>query len=450
MRRGRNLTADRIVSLTTRDVRFPTSENLDGSDATNKAPDYSATYVELATKKGHRGYGLIFTIGRGNDQCCLAVDNMRHLVLGWDREEIERDIGAFYDYLRSDSQLRWLGPETGIVHMAMGGVVNAVWDLLARVAEKPVWRFLADMPPEQFVSCLDFRYITDVLTCDEALEIVERKEAGKQDRINRLVSHGYPAYATSPGWLGYNDQTLERLCREARAEGFRHVKLKVGEDLERDLRRCSIAREAFGEGTKLMLDANQAWEVEQAIGWMRQLADYSPWFIEEPTCPHDVLGHRKIREALAPLGIGVATGEHCQNRVMFKQFIAADALDVVQIDACRLAGLNEALTVYMIAAKHGKPVFPHAGGVGLCEYVQHLAMIDYVCISGHIGDRVIEYVDHLHEHFVDPCIVTNGVYTVPTRPGFSIEMRPEALHDYGFPDGCNWRDVDTASKSVLH
>ena len=439
------MTADRIVRLTTRDVRFPTSENLDGSDATNKDPDYSATYIELETEKGYCGYGLIFTIGRGNDQCCLAVDNMRHLVVGWEREEIERDIGAFYDHLRSDSQLRWLGPETGIVHMAMGGIVNAVWDLLARAAGKPVWRLLADMPPKQFVSCLDFRYITDILTFDEALEIVERNEAGKLARITRLESQGYPAYTTSPGWLGYSDGTLERLCREARAAGFRHVKLKVGEDLKRDLHRSSIARNALGADAKLILDANQAWEVDQAIGWMRQIADHSPWLIEEPTCPHDVLGHRKIREALAPFGIGVATGEHCQNRVLFKQFIAADALDVVQIDACRLAGLNEALTVYMIAAKHGKPVFPHAGGVGLCEYVQHLAMIDYVRISGLIGERVIEYVDHLHEHFVDPCIVSHGAYVAPTQPGFSIKMRPEALNDYSFPNGRNWRVVEKDS-----
>ena len=431
---------DRIVSLTTHDVRFPTSENLDGSDATHKAPDYSAAYIELETEQGHRGYGLIFAIGRGTDQCCNAVENMRHVVLGWEREAIERDMGAFYNHLRSDSQLRWLGPETGIVHMAMGGIVNAVWDLLARTAGKSVWRLLADMPPEQFVSCLDFRYVTDVLTREEALQIVSRNESGKRQRIRDLERHGYPAYTTSPGWLGYDDETLLRLCREARSRGFRHIKLKVGENRERDQRRCAITRNALGPDARLMVDANQAWEVDQAIDWMRQLADYSPWFIEEPTSPHDVLGHKKIRQALAGTGIGVATGEHCQNRVLFKQFIAADAVDIVQIDACRLAGLNEALTVYMIAAKYGKPVCPHAGGVGLCEYVQHLSMIDYVRISAEIGDRVIEYVNHLHEHFEDPCVVTNGAYIAPSRPGFSAKMRADALRDYRFPDGPAWRD----------
>ena len=430
---------DRIVGLRTYDIRFPTSESLYGSDATNKDPDYSAASIEIETAEGKCGHALIFTIGRGNNLCCAAVENMRHLILGWKLEDIKADMAAFYDHLRSDSQLRWLGPETGVVHMAMGGIVNAVWDLWARSAGKPVWRLLTDMPPEQFVSCLDFRYVTDVLTKEEALDIVCRNESTKNQRIRDLERHGYPAYTTAPGWLGYGEEKLRRLCEDARSSGFRHVKLKVGEDIENDHRRCSIAREALGEDVKLMVDANQAWEVEQAIDWTRRLQSVSPWFIEEPTSPDDILGHKTIREALSATGIKVATGEHCQNRVIFKQLIAADAIDIVQIDACRLAGLNEALTVFMIAAKYGKPVCPHAGGVGLCEYVQHLSMIDYTRISAEIGERVIEYVDHLHEHFEDPCIVKNGAYMAPSKPGYSIKMHASALRDYRFPDGAEWR-----------
>ena len=430
---------DQIVDLKTYDIRFPTSAGLHGSDATNQDPDYSAACVELETNQGHRGHALIFTIGRGNDLCCHAVENMRDLIVGWSLDDIEHDMEGFYNHLRSDSQLRWLGPESGVVHMALGGLVNAVWDLWARVAGKPVWRLLADMPPRQFVANMDFRYVTNVLTKEEALDIVLRNEPTKEQRIRDLERHGYPAYTTSAGWLGYSDEQLRRLCAKALADGFRHIKLKIGEDVERDLRRCAIAREALGDGVSLMVDANQAWEVDQAIGWMRRLEHLSPWFIEEPTSPYDVLGHKKIREALSGTDIRVATGEHCQNRVLFKQLIAADAIDIVQIDACRLAGLNEALTVYMMAAKYGKPVCPHAGGVGLCEYVQHLSMVDYVRISAEIGERVIEYVDHLHEHFEDPCIVRNGAYVAPSRPGYSVKMHASTLRDYRFPDGWEWR-----------
>ena len=430
---------DRIVGLRTYDIRFPTSDNRYGSDATNQDPDYSAASITLETAQGREGHALIFTIGRGNNLCCAAVESMRHLILGWTLEEIQQDMATFYDHLRSDSQLRWLGPESGVIHMAMGGIVNAVWDMWARTEGKPVWRLLTDMPPGQFVSCLDFRYVTDVLTKEEALEIVCRNEPTKDQRIRELEQHGYPAYATAPGWLGYSDERLRHLCEDAHLSGFRHVKIKIGEDIDRDNRRCSIAREVLGNDVRLMVDANQAWEVEQAINWTLSLRKVSPWFIEEPTSPDDILGHKKVREALASAGIKVATGEHCQNRVIFKQLIAADAIDIVQIDACRLAGLNEALTVFMIAAKYGKPVCPHAGGVGLCEYVQHLSMIDYTRISAEIGERVIEYVDHLHEHFEDPCIVKNGAYVAPSKPGYSIKMRPSALRDYKFPDGAEWR-----------
>jgi L-fuconate dehydratase len=425
-----------ITSLSATDIRFPTSEDLDGSDATNKDPDYSAAYICLETEQGDTGYGLIFTIGRGNDICCTAVESMRHLVIGTDLEDITANIGDFYNNLRSDSQLRWLGPEKGVVHMAAGGIMNAVWDLWARSVDRPVWRLLADMTPEQFVDCLDFRYVSDALTRDEALEIVSQNQATKEQRIRELEQNGYPAYTTSAGWLGYSDEKLRRLCREAVDAGFSYIKLKVGENVEDDVRRCGIAREAIGDDVKLMVDANQAWEVDQAIEWMQHLMPFNPWFIEEPTSPDDIFGHKKIRENIG--NVKVATGEHCQNRILFKQFIANDAIDIVQIDACRLGGLNEILTVYMLAAKYGKLVCPHAGGVGLCEYVQHMSMIDYVQISADIGERVIEYVDHLHEHFEDPCEMNDGAYQVPRLPGFSVKMHESSLAKFEYPNGTEW------------
>jgi len=429
--------SNKITSLSATDIRFPTSDDLDGSDATNKDPDYSAAYVVIETEQGNTGYSLIFTIGRGNDICCKAVESMRHLVVGVDLADITEDIGDFYNELRSDSQLRWLGPEKGVMHMAAGGVMNAAWDMWARAAGKPVWRLLAEMPPEQFVDCLDFRYVDDALTRDEALAILEKNQSTKQQRIQRLEEDGYPAYTTSAGWLGYSDEKLQRLCREAVDAGFLHIKLKVGESIEDDVRRCKIARETIGADVKLMIDANQAWEVDQAIDWMQHLMPFDPWFIEEPTSPDDIFGHKKIRDNIG--NVRVATGEHCQNRIMFKQFIANDAIDIVQIDACRLGGLNEILTVYMLAAKYGKLVCPHAGGVGLCEYVQHMSMIDYVQISADIGERVIEYVDHLHEHFEDPCEMSNGAYQVPRLPGFSVKMHASSLAKFEYPNGAEWR-----------
>ncbi|MFT6044322.1 MAG: L-fuconate dehydratase [Arenicella sp.] len=425
-----------ITSLSTLDIRFPTSESLDGSDATNKDPDYSAAYVTLETEQGDKGYGLIFTIGRGNDICCKAIEAMEHLVIGRDMNQIVGNIGGFYDELRSDSQLRWLGPEKGVIHMATGAVMNAVWDMWARMAKKPIWRLLSDMSPEEFVACLDLRYVSDVLTKDEALEMVRANEGSKQERIEHLENHGYPSYTTSAGWLGYSDEKLANLCQEAIDKGFKHIKLKVGQDRDDDIRRLGVARRVIGDDVKLMIDANQIWEVDQAIDWVNELTEFSPWFIEEPTSPDDVFGHKKIKENIN--GVQVATGEHCQNRIMFKQFIANDAIDIVQIDACRLASLNEILTVYLIAAKFGKPVCPHAGGVGLCEYVQHLSMIDYVRISANLENRVVEYVDHLHEHFEDPCSIKDGAYVVPTKPGYSIKMLDETLSQYRYPTGSEW------------
>ncbi|MBS7707546.1 L-fuconate dehydratase [Chelatococcus asaccharovorans] len=421
----------KIVDIEVIDLRFPTSRHLDGSDAMNPDPDYSAAYVILKTDRPDlEGHGLTFTIGRGNEICCAAIEAMRHLVVGLSAEDIRADLGAFWRHITSDSQLRWIGPDKGAIHLATGAVVNAVWDLIAKMAGKPVWRLVSDMSPEDFVRAIDFRYLTDCITPDEALAMLRDKEAGKAERIAVLEREGYPCYTTSAGWLGYDDEKLRRLCQEAIDQGFNHVKLKVGRDLDDDKRRLRIARDVIGPDRQLMIDANQVWEVGEAIEHVRELAFAKPWFIEEPTSPDDIEGHRKIREGVAP--VKVATGEMCQNRIMFKQFIMRGAIDVVQIDACRLGGVNEILAILLMAAKYGLPVCPHAGGVGLCEYVQHLSMIDFVCVSGTREGRVIEYVDHLHEHFKEPCIIRDAAYRPPTAPGFSIEMKPESLKDYRF------------------
>jgi L-fuconate dehydratase len=418
----------KITGFRTHDVRFQTSAQLDGSDAMNPDPDYSAAYLILETDGAHQGHGLTFTLGRGNELCVAAIKTLAPYVVGMTLEEITADMGGFWRYLTGDSQLRWVGPDKGIMHLATGAVVNAVWDLWARAEGKPVWQLVTDMSPAEIVRCIDFRYITNALTPEEALEILERATDGKEERKARLLAEGYPAYTTSAGWLGYSDDKLRRLAQEAVDAGWTHLKLKVGSDLEDDIRRCRVVREVVGDQITLMLDANQVWEPDQAIEWMKHLAEFEPWFIEEPTSPDDVLGHKQIRDGIAP--IKVATGEACQNRILFKQFLQAEAIDVVQIDASRVGGLNENLAIMLMAAKFAKPVCPHAGGVGLCEYVQHLSMIDFLAISASWEGRVTEYVDHLHEHFVDPCTVTNGRYQVPTQPGFSIEMKPDTLAQF--------------------
>lgn len=420
-----------IRDLRVLDVRFPTSKSLDGSDAMNADPDYSAAYVILDTDvPGLEGHGLTFTIGRGNEICCAAIEALRPLVVGLDLAWVAEDMGRFWRHITSDSQLRWIGPDKGAIHLATGAVVNAVWDLWAKSEGKPVWQLVADMSPEELVRCIDFRYITDCITPAEAIALLTERAKGKADRMRALRAEGYPCYTTSAGWLGYDDAKLRRLCQEAVDAGFRHIKLKVGRDRQDDIRRLRIAREVIGFDRQLMIDANQVWEVPEAKDWLQDLAFSKPWFIEEPTSPDDVEGHRAIREAIAPMK--VATGEMCQNRILFKQFIMRGAVDVVQIDACRLGGVNEVLAVMLMAAHYGLPVCPHAGGVGLCEYVQHLSMIDYLCIAGTHEGRVIEFVDHLHEHFVDPCRIMNAAYMPPESPGFSITMKPDSLRSYQF------------------
>jgi L-fuconate dehydratase len=428
-----------IKDLSVRDIRFPTSRDLDGSDAVNVDPDYSCAYVVLRTSRdGLEGHGLTFTTGRGTEVVVAAVKALAPHVVGRTLEEIAADMAGFWRHVTGDTQVRWLGPEKGVVHLATAAIVNAVWDLYAKARHKPLWKLLADMTPEQLVSCVDFRYITDAVTPDEAVRLLQQVDAGKPQREAEVHRDGFPAYTTSAGWLGYPDDKIRRLCREAVADGFSHLKLKVGRDVDDDVRRCAIVREEIGPDRTLMVDANQCWEVNQAIEHMKVLAPFKPWWIEEPTSPDDVLGHATIARALNPLGIGVATGEHCQNRILFKQFMQAGAMQFCQIDSCRLGGVNEVLAVYLMAKKFNIPVCPHAGGVGLCEYVQHLAAWDYAACGASLENRVLEYVDHLHEHFETPVRVRNGRYVLPDEPGYSITMKPGSLKAHEFPHGAVW------------
>jgi L-fuconate dehydratase len=427
-----------ITDVVARDIRFPTSRTLAGSDAMNPDPDYSAAYVVLKTDSpvGLEGHGLTFTIGRGNEVCVAAIKALAPLVIGKRLDALTANMGAFWRMITGDSQLRWIGPEKGVIHLATAAVVNAVWDLYAKAEGKPLWKLLVDMTPEQLVSCIDFRYITDALTPGEARAILERNAATRAEREAEMRQHGFPAYTTSTGWLGYSDEQVRQLCRDALAAGWTHFKIKVGRNIEDDVRRARLIREEIGWERKLMMDANQVWEVDEAIAYMRHLAPFDPWWIEEPTSPDDILGHAAIARAIAP--IGVATGEHVQNRIIFKQLFQANAIRFCQLDSCRLGGVNEVLAVLLMAAKFGVPVCPHAGGVGLCEYVQHLSIFDYICVSASLEDRILEYVDHLHEHFLDPVVVRNGRYMPPTAPGYSITMRPESLDEYEFPTGRAW------------
>ncbi|MDN3523159.1 L-fuconate dehydratase [Halomonas ramblicola] len=428
-----------ITHIEVQDIRFPTSRSLDGSDAMNAAPDYSASYVILHVDDGGaEGHGLTFTIGRGNEIVVTAVRSLAPLIEGRTLASITENMGAFWREITGDSQLRWIGPDKGAIHLATAAIVNAVWDLWAKREGKPVWKLLADMSPEQLVRCLDFRFVTDALTPEEAIALLRRQEAGKAAREAEMKRDGYPGYTTSAGWLGYSDDKVRRLAREALAEGWTHFKQKIGGNLDEDARRAALLREEIGRENVLMMDANQVWEVDETVSKMRRLAEFDPLWIEEPTSPDDILGHAEIRHRVAP--IGVATGEHCHNKVMFKQFLQADAIDYCQLDAARLGGLNEVILVTLMAAKFGVPICPHGGGVGLCEYTQHISLFDYIAVSGSLEGRVLEYVDHLHEHFVDPVVIERGRYRVPEAPGYSITMHPESLTRHRYPEGAAWQE----------
>ncbi|XP_029003096.1 mitochondrial enolase superfamily member 1 isoform X1 [Betta splendens] len=429
----------RITSLTVRDVRFPTSLEQHGSDAMHSDPDYSAAYVVIDTDCGLRGFGLTFTLGKGTEIVLSAVEALAPLLAGRSLQEIVSDFRGFYRLLTSDSQMRWLGPEKGVIHLATAAVLNAVWDLWARAERKPLWKLLVDMDPKQLVACIDFRYITDALTEEEALDILVKAREGKQHREEQMMKEGYPAYTTSCAWLGYSDQQLQQLCTDALKEGWTKFKVKVGADLDDDRRRCRLIRQMIGPSNTLMIDANQRWDVDEAIRWVSSLAEFKPLWIEEPTSPDDILGHAAISKALAPLGVGVATGEQCHNRVMFKQFLQASALQFVQIDSCRLGSVNENLAVLLMAHKFQVPVCPHAGGVGLCELVQHLILFDYICVSASLHNRMCEYVDHLHEHFTSPVVIRDAHYMPPKDPGYSSEMLESSVTRHQYPEGDVWK-----------
>ncbi len=426
------ITGIRIV-----DLRFPTSREQIGSDAVNTDPDYSAAYCVLQTDSEFEGHGLTFTLGRGTELVTAALRHLSHFVIGRTLDSITANLNGFYRTLVGDTQFRWLGPEKGVIHLAVAAMLNAVWDLYAKAEGKPVWRLLADMTPEQIVAAIDFRYIADALSPEEALEILRKAKHGQAERIAFLEEQGYPAYTTSVGWFGYSEEKIRRLCHEALAEGWTHFKLKVGGEPEDDLRRGRIVREEIGPGNRMMVDANQKWGVEEAIRRTRQLSELNPWWMEEPTSPDDILGHARIRREAAP--VRIATGEHCHNAVMFKQLLQAGAIDVCQIDSCRVAGINENLAILLMAAKFGVPVCPHAGGVGLCEFVQHLAIFDYLGVSATLENRVLEFVDHLHEHFVHPVVVRKGRYMLPKAAGYSGEVLTESLERFAFPDGEVWK-----------
>ena len=425
-----------ITHLTTHDLRARTSRTLAGSDAVHVDPDYSAAYVVLHTDGAHEGHGMTFTIGQGNDLCCWAIEMLSPMVVGRRLSDIVDDMGGFWRQVTNHSQLRWLGPDKGVMHLATAALVNAVWDLWAKERGVPVWMLVAELSPEQFVDCIDFRYLHDVVPPDRALEILRSRRTGRDARLLELRRDGYPAYITSAGWLGYSEQQVRDLCRAMHAEGWTSFKTKVGVSIESDIRRCELMREELGDGVQLMSDANQVWEVPQAISWMSHLQRFGLRWIEEPTSPDDVLGHAAIRRGVAP--IKVATGEHAANRVIFKQLMQAEAIDYCQIDACRLGGLNEVLAVLLLAEHFGVPVCPHAGGIGLCEYVQHISVIDYLCVSGSLVDRTTEYASHLHEHFIDPARVYGGRYLVPEAAGYSIEMKAESIAALSYPGGSEW------------
>jgi L-fuconate dehydratase len=426
-----------ITGVRARDIRFPTSRGLHGSDAMNPDPDYSAAYVVLSTSDGLEGHGFTFTIGRGNELCVAAIEALAPRIKGLALDDIRADPGAFWRHVTGDSQLRWLGPEKGVIHLATAALVNAAWDLWARADGKPLWRLLSELSPAELVACVDFRYLTDALDPGQARELLEERAPTRAARIEEMERDGFPAYTTSTGWLGYSDDEVRRLAREAVEAGWGNVKMKVGGTPEEDARRAAIIREEIGPERRLMMDANQVWDVPEAIERTQRLAEFEPYWMEEPTSPDDVLGHAAIAKAIAP--IRVATGEHCHNRVMFKQLLQAQALGICQVDACRLGGVNEVLAVVLLAAHHGVPVCPHAGGVGLCELTQHISLFDYVCAGASLEGRMLEYVDHLHEHFLDPVRMRDGRYVPPEQPGYSAAIRGDSLDEFEFPGGSAWR-----------
>uniref|UniRef100_H2Y5X8 Mitochondrial enolase superfamily member 1 n=1 Tax=Ciona savignyi TaxID=51511 RepID=H2Y5X8_CIOSA len=433
----------KITEVKVRDIRFPTSLEHHGSDAMHGEVDYSAAYVTVETDSNDDiiGCGITFSLGRGNDILVKAIEAIQGLVIGRELSNIYSNFGKFWREITQEGQLRWLGPEKGVVHMAAAGMFNALWDLWGKKAGKPLWKLLADMSPLEVVNLVDFSYITDAITKQEAMDILTRNKTSQKEREDQLLKRGFPAYTTSTAWLGYSDETLVKKCQEALAQGWTKFKMKVGSDIDDDVRRANIIRDQIGYDRDLMMDANQKWDVNEAIEWMKPLVKFRPLWIEEPTSPDDVIGHATIAKALKEHKVGVATGEQCQNRVIFKQLMQTNAVSFVQIDSCRVGSINENIAILLMAAKFNLPVCPHAGGVGLCELVQHIIMFDYLCVSATTDGRVCEYVDHLHEHFVEPVRIKDASYMSPQKPGYSSEMKAESLDNYEFPNGTIWSNL---------
>ncbi len=426
-----------ITAATVTDLRFPTSRTLDGSDAMNPDPDYSAAYLELSTSEpGLTGCGFVFTIGRGNDIQAAAVEVVADRLVGRELDGLLENPSAVNRELNWDSQLRWLGPDKGVMHMAVGAAMNAVWDLRCKREGRPLWSTLSHLEPAEVVALVDWTYLSDFLDPAQAREILEERRSERDSRIADLRRDGLAAYTTSPGWLGYSDDKLERLCRQALDDGFNTIKLKVGADLDNDCRRLGIARTAIGPDTALAIDANQRWSVPDAIAAIGRFAEFNLRWVEEPTHPDDVVGHATIAKAVHP--VPIATGEHLANPTLAKQLLQLGGAQILQIDATRVGGVHDLVAMILLAARAGVDVIPHAGGVGLCEAVQHFAFFNAISVAADPSQLALEYVDHLHEHLDQPVEVTSGRYRLPTQPGAGTAFRPGTAAAFAYPCGTEW------------
>jgi len=426
-----------ITDVTVQDIRVPTSDELLGSDPLHKKPDYSAVLTTITSSSGKRGISVVFTCGAGNDWVAYAIDQLVPLVKNTALDSFIEDPGELYQTILNHHQLRWLGD--GVFRMAMGGMINATWDLWAKEVKKPMWKLLVDLPPETVVGCIDWRHLEDALSRQEALAILEKSQSKKSAFEERLKETGVKAYSMA-GWLGLTDRKILEKINELKANGFDAFKLKVGQDIKFDKARIQFIRDAIGPDVKLMLDANQFWGVDEAITYMKELADFEITWIEEPTARDDVMGFKKISEVLNPLGLKLAAGEQIQSPVIFKQMISSGAIQFAQIDACRMGGVNDVMAVILLASKYDVPVCPHGGGIGLCNMIRHFAIWDQICVAGISGNQLVEYIDFLQEGvFKNPVEISNGAYGLPSNPGWGLEMEPDFVKNHIYPEGSVWR-----------
>ena len=423
--------SDKIEKINVVDLRVPTSDTLLGSDPFHKKPNYSAVLTTIETNTGHHGISVAFTAGAGNDWIAYGVKDLAQLVVGMEVGTFVDDPGAFHRLLVDHHQLRWLAD--GVNRMAIGSIVNAMWDVWAKLMDKPLWKLLVDLPPEKIVQSIDWRYLQDALTPDEASEILNTHSDSREEREQKLRQHGPKAYSTA-GWLGLTDEQIIETVDQVKAAGLNCFKMKVGQNLDFDKKRLAFIREAIGPDALLMLDANQIWGVDEAIAYMEALVEFKPTWIEEPTARDDVLGFVKISRALEKHGIGVPSP------VIFKQLLTSGAIQYCQIDATRLGGVNDVLGIILMAAKYGVPVCPHGGGIGLCNMIQHYAIWDQICVAAHSDTQVVEYLNFLQEDvFRHPIQVRDGGYVTPTIPGWGLEMYPDFVKRHTYPTGSVWQ-----------